>query len=129
MILSKYILPLIILAMNLWQGGSKARVTQSHRRNNVAKTVVRKKLNFASRCDKIFCETFLEPLLTSPLLPVKGAFALRKKIVKVSFVGVAMCRSSDVWELQCLGVAVSGSCGVWELQCGGVAVWRSCGVG
>ena len=43
----------------------------------------------------------------------KGSFRSRRKIVKVSFPGVA------VW----------GSCGVGELQSGGVAVWGSCGVG
>ena len=60
--------PSVETAVDELQGGSKARITQSYRRNNVAKTVVRKKLNFACRCDKNFCETFLEPLLTSSSL-------------------------------------------------------------
>ena len=37
---------------------------------------------------------------------LKGAFALGKKIVKVSFPGLG------VWELRCVGVAVCGSSGV-----------------
>ena len=43
----------------------------------------------------------------------KGSFRSRKKIVKVSFPGVAM------W----------GSCGVGELRCGVVMGWGSRGVG
>ena len=44
---------------------------------------------------------------------VKGAFASGKKMVKVSFPGVAVC----------------GSCGLWESWCGAGAVWESLGVG
>ena len=64
----------------------------------------------------------------------KGSFHSRKKIVKVSFPGVAVWGSCGVGELQSGGVAVWASCGVGsrgvgELRCGGVAVWGSCGVG
>ena len=52
----------------------------------------------------------------------KGSFCSRKKIVKVSFPGVAVWGSRGVRESRCAGVAVWGSRGVGELRCGGVAV-------
>ena len=64
----------------------------------------------------------------------KASFRCRKKIVKISFPGVALwgsrgVGSRGVGESRCGGVAVWGSCGVGESRCGGVAVWGSCGVG
>ena len=56
---------------------------------------------------------YKSPRYKSSLNTSKGSFCSRKKIIKVSFPGVA------VW----------GSCGVGELQIRGVAVWASCGVG
>ena len=53
----------------------------------------------------------------------KGSYRSRKKILKVSFPGVAVCGSCDVWQSRCGGVAMHGSRGVGELRCGGVAVW------
>ena len=46
--------------------------------------------------------------------------------------GVAVCGSCIVWDLQCAGIAAHGS--GWELQCVGllcvrVAVWGSHGLG
>ena len=40
----------------------------------------------------------------------KGSFCSRKKIAKISYIGVTVCLSLGVWELQCVGVAISGSC-------------------
>ena len=48
--------------------------------------------------------------------------------------GVTVCRSYGVWELQCEGDVGCGGCGVGRLQCRGVAEWAvfgrgSCSVG
>ena len=55
-------------------------------------------------------------------LPVKGAFALGKKIVKVSFPGVAVQGSRGVGKLRCGGVTVWGSRSVGELECREIVV-------
>ena len=67
------------------------------------------------------------------VLDCNGSFCLRKKIVKVSFPGVAVCGSCGMLESRCGAVAVCGvvmwGVMVWEsrvvqkLQRGGVAAW------
>ena len=52
------------------------------------------------------------------MLPVKGAFALGKKIVIFSFPDVAGPGSHGVWELRCGGVSVWGFCCDGELRSG-----------
>ena len=54
----------------------------------------------------------LKSVITKFSYTSKGSFCSRKKIVKVSFPGVAVCGSCGVW----------GSRGVEDLRCGGVAV-------
>ena len=59
-------------------------------------------------------------------IPVKGAFALGKKLYKLPIresrcVKVTFCGSCGVWGLRCAGVAVR-SYGA-ELRCTGVEVW------
>ena len=58
------------------------------------------------QCAMLYRLTGLTTNLVSIFLPVKGAFALGKKIVKVSFPGVAVCWSCDVRELRCGRVAM-----------------------